>query len=155
MEIARRFVLLPASVLILVPTLFCVLPSSQVLAADSPLFLLAAAAPAERPSRPPTWADDLERQLSTYLKKKYPSYDFTPYTRELDRVRGAASRGDRWAVKREMGVFLKMLARRAHGLGGGAAEELTGLAQQTMPAEEFAIVYPGSVGEPHALRIRA
>ncbi len=150
METTNRFVLLPASALILVPTLFCVLPSSQVLAADSLLLLLASAAPTERPSRPATWADDLERRLSTYLKKKYPSYDFTPYTQELDRVRGAVSRGERWAVKREMGVFLKMLASRAHGLGDDAAEELTGLAQQTMPAEEFAIVYPGSMTEPHA-----
>lgn len=155
MEIARQFVLLLASALILVPILSCVLPSSQVLAADSPLFLLAATAPAERPSQPPTWADDLERQLSTYLKKKYPAYDFTPYTEELERVREAVSRGDRWAVKREMGVFLKMLASRAHGLGDDAAEELTKLAQQTMPAEEFAIVYPGSMAEPHAVSIGA
>ncbi len=155
METASRFVLLPVSALILVPTLCCILPSSQVQAADSPLFLLAAAAPADRPSPPPTWADDLERQLSTYLKKKYPSYDFTPYTQELDRVREAVSRGNRWAVKREMGVFLKMLASRAHGLGDDAAEELTGLAQQTMPAEEFAIVYPGSMIEPHAVWIGA
>lgn len=155
MEITRRFILFPVSALILVPTLYSVLPSSQVMAADSPLFLLAATAPAERPSQPPTWADDLERQLSTYLKKKYPTYDFTPYTEELERVRDAVSRGDRWAVKREMGVFLKMLVSRAHGLGDDAAEELTKLAQQTMPAEEFAIVYPGSITEPPAVWIGA
>jgi hypothetical protein len=155
MEIARRFVFLPASMLILMPIFCCVLPSSQVLAADSPLSLLAATAPAERPSQPPTWVDDLEHRLSTYLKKKYPAYDFTPYTHELDLVRDAASRGDRWAVKREMGVFLKMLVSRAHGLGDDAAEELTALAQQTMPAEEFAIVYPGSMVEPQAVFIGA
>ena len=155
MEIARRLIVLQASGLILVPTLCWVLPSSQVLAADSPLFLLAATAPAERPSQPPTWVDDLEHRLSTYLKKKYPAYDFTPYTHELDLVRDAASRGDRWAVKREMGVFLKMLASRAHGLGDDAAEELTGLARQTMPAEEFAIVYPGSMVEPQAVLVGA
>ena len=155
METASRFILLPALALILVPTFYCVLPSNQVLAADSPLFWLAAAAPAERPSPPPTWVDDLEQRLSTYLKKKYPAYDFTPYTQELEVVRDAVSRGDRWAIKREMGVFLKMLATRAHGLGDDAAEELTGLAQQTMPAEEFAIVYPGSMAEPHAVLIGA
>ena len=152
---AGRSVLISVSALILVLALWCVLPSAHVLAADHPVFLLAAAAPAERPSTPPTWADDLEHRLSTYLKKKYPSYDFTPYTQELDRVRGAVSRGDRWAIKREMGVFLKMLASRAYGLGDDAAEELTILAQQTMPAEEFAIVYPGSMAEALALRIGA
>jgi hypothetical protein len=155
MEIARRIVLLPVSALILMSILCCVLPSREVLAADSPLLRLATTAPAERPSQPPTWADDLERQLSTYLKKKYPAYDFTPYTEELERVRDAVSRGDRWAVKREMGVFLKMLVSRAHGLGDDAAEELTKLAQQTMPAEEFAIVYPGSITEPPAVWISA
>jgi hypothetical protein len=117
--------------------------------------LLAAAAPAERPAPPPTWADDLEHRLSTYLKQKHPTYDFTPYTEELDRVRGAITRGDRWAIKREMGVFLKMLSTRAYGLEDEAAEELIGLAQQTMPAEEFAIIYPGSMAEAHALRIGA
>jgi hypothetical protein len=155
MEIARRIVLLPVSALILMSILCCVLPSSEVLAADSPLLRLATTAPAERPSQPPTWADDLERQLSTYLKKKYPAYDFTPYTEELERVRDAVSRGNRWAVKREMGVFLKMLVSRAHGLGDDAAEELTKLAQQTMPAEEFAIVYPGSITESHPVWISA
>jgi hypothetical protein len=155
MEIARPLILFQATELMLVPILCCVLPSNQVLAADSPSFLLAATAPAERLPQPPTWVDDLEHRLSTYLKKKYPAYDFTPYTHELDLVRDAASRGDRWAVKREMGVFLKMLASRAHGLGDDAAKELTGLAQQTMPAEEFAIVYPGSMAEPLAVLIGA
>ena len=143
------------SAVILVPVFYCLLPSTPVLSADHPLFLLTAAAPADRPSKPPTWADDLEHRLSTYFKQKYPSYDFTPYTEELDRVRGAITRGDRWAIKREMGVFLKMLSTRAYGLEDEAAEELIGLAQQTMPAEEFAIIYPGSMAEAHGLRIGA
>ncbi|HKW86420.1 MAG TPA: hypothetical protein VJM82_05065 [Nitrospiraceae bacterium] len=141
MKTASRSPLIPVSALILVP-ICCTFPPTHVLAAEHPVFLLAAEAPAERPSQPPTWADDLEHRLSTYFKKKYPSFDFTPYTEELTRVRGAVSRGDRWAIKREMGVFLKMLASRAHGLEDDAAEELIDLAQQTMPVEEFAIIYP-------------
>jgi hypothetical protein len=155
MPVASRSTFILTLAVILVPAFFCVLPSSPVLSADHPLFLLAAAAPAERPPTPPTWADDLEHRLSTYFKQKYPSYDFTPYTEELDRVRGAVTRGDRWAIKREMGVFLKMLSTRAYGLGDEAAEELIGLAQQTMPAEEFAIIYPGSMAEAHTLQIGA
>jgi hypothetical protein len=153
MKIANPLTLIPLSALILVPAVCSVFPSTPVLATDHPVFFLAAAAPAERPSQPPTWADDLEQRLSTYVKKKYPSYDFTPYTEELNRVRGAVSRGDRWATKREMGVFLKMLASRAYGLGDDAAEELIGLAQQTMPTEEFAIIYPGSMADTQVLQI--
>jgi hypothetical protein len=41
-----------------------------------------------------------------------------------------------------MGVFLKMLASRAYGLGDDAAEELAGFSQEAMPDEEYAIVYP-------------
>lgn len=129
---------------ILVSACYCILQPTQVHAADYPGILVAPAAPTERPSSPPSWADDLDHRLSTYLKKKYPTYDFSPYTEELDRIRGAVSRRDRWAIKHEMGVFLKMLASRAYGLGDDAAEELIGLAQQAMPADEFAIVYPGS-----------
>jgi len=155
MKTARRSLVIPASALILVPAFCCTFPSTHVWAAEHPVFLLAAEPPAERPSQPPTWADNLDHRLSTYFKKKYPSYDFTPYTEELTRVRGAVSRGDRWAIKREMGVFLKMLASRAYGLEDDAAEELIDLAQQTMPVEEFAIIYPGLMAEAHALRIGA
>jgi hypothetical protein len=155
MTAASRSSLILASTVIVVPAFCCLLPSTPVLSADQPLLLLAAAAPAERPTKPPTWADDLEHRLSTYFKQKYPAYDFTPYTEELDRVRDAITRGDRWAMKREMGIFLKMLSTRAYGLGDEAAEELIGLAQLTMPAEEFAIIYPGSMAEAHALRIGA
>jgi hypothetical protein len=47
-----------------------------------------------------------------------------------------------------MGVFLKMLAIRAYGLGDDAAEELAVLSRRIMPDEEFGIVYPGSETEP-------
>jgi len=155
MNAASRLVLIPISISVLVVVLCCLLPAAHGWAADHPVILLAPGAPAERPSSPPTWADDLDHRLSTYLKKKYPSYDFTPYTEELDRLRDALSRRDRWAVKHEMGVFLKMLANRAYGLGDDAAEELRDLAQQTMPVDEFAIVYPGSMVESQFVRIGA
>ena len=154
MDIASRSALLPLSALVVVPVVCLLLAPSRVAAADIPSSVPAAAAPAERSSSQ-TWADDLERRLLTYLTKKYPSYDFSPYTQELDRIRDAVNRGNRWAVKREMGVFLKMLANRAYGLEDDAADDLTDLAQQTMPAEEFAIVYPGSMAEVRTLWIRA
>ena len=104
---------------------------------------LATAAPTERLSPSVVWVDDLEDKLATYFTEKYPAYDFTPYRQELDRVREAVSRGDRRGAKREMGVFLKMLASRAYGLGDDAAEVLAGFSQEAVPDEEYAIVYPG------------
>jgi hypothetical protein len=76
--------------------------------------------------------------------KKYPAYNFSPYAQELSRIRDAVNRGDRWGAKREMGVFLTMLASRAYGLGDDAAEELAVLSQHITPSEEFGIVYPRS-----------
>lgn len=143
MTVSRR-VLLLLSALILVPPIFSVFASNPIQAGESPSFLLATVAPTERLSPPVTWVDDLEHRLTTYFTKKYPSYDFSPYAQELNRIRGAVSLGDRWSAKREMGIFLKMLATRAYGLGDDAAEELTVLSQRMMPDEEFGIVYPGS-----------
>ena len=140
--------LLPLLALILVPPVFCVLAPNPIQAGETPSFLLATAAPTERLSPPVTWLDDLEHRLTTYFTKKYPAYDFSPYAQELDRIRGAISLGDRWGAKREMGVFLTMLASRAYGLGDDAAEELAVLSQRIMPDEEFGIVYPGSGREP-------
>ena len=141
-------VLLPLLALILVPPAFSVLAPNPVQAGETPSFLLATAVPTEHLSPPVTWLDDLERRLTTYFTKKYPAYDFSPYAQELDRIRSAVSLGDRWGAKRETGVFLKMLAIRAYGLGDDAAEELAALSQQMMPDEEFGIVYPGSDREP-------
>ncbi|MGE3152859.1 MAG: hypothetical protein AB7G48_04810 [Nitrospiraceae bacterium] len=106
---------------------------------------LATVAPTEHLLPASTWVDDLEDKLTTYFAEKYPAYDFSPYRQELDRVRSAASRGDRWAAKREMGVFLKMVGSRAYGLADDAAEELAASSQEAMPDEEFAIVYPGGL----------
>lgn len=115
---------------------------------ESPSVLLAAAAPTDRLAPPVNWVDDLGHRLRTYFTKKYPAYDFAPYARELDRIRSAAGRGDRWGAKRETGVFLRMLTSHAYGLGNDAAEELADLSQRIMPDEEFGIVYPGSGTKP-------
>lgn len=122
---------------------FFVLVPNSAEAAATPSQLLATPAPTERLSPLTTWVDDLEDKLATYFMEKYPAYDFSPYREELDRVRDAVSRGDRRGAKREMGVFLKMLASRAYGLGDDAAEELAAFSQEAMPDEEYAIVYPG------------
>jgi hypothetical protein len=148
MVTVRRRVLLSLLAPILVPSVFSVLASNPVQAGETPSFLLTTAAPTERLTPPVTWLDDLEQRLTTYFTKKYPAYDFSPYAEELDRIRGAVSLGDRWGAKREMGVFLKMLAIRAYGLVKDAAEELAVLSQGIMPDEEFGIVYPGSGTEP-------
>ena len=148
MVTVSRQVLLPFLAPILVPAIFSALAPNPIQAGETPSFLLATAAPTERLSQSVTWLDDLEHRLTTYFTKKYPAYDFSPYEQELDRIRGAVNLGDRWGAKREMGVFLTMLAIRAYGLGDDAAEELAVLSQQIMPDEEFGIVYPGSGREP-------
>ena len=132
---------------ILVPTVCCVLAPNPIQAGENPSFLLATAAPTERLAPPVTWLDDLEHTLTTPLTKKYPEYDFSPYAHELCRIRDAARLGDRWGAKREMGVFLNMLAIRAYGLWGDAADELAVLSQRIMPDQEFGIIYPGSETE--------
>ncbi len=148
MVTVSRRVFLPLLALILVPAVFSVRAPNPIQAGETPSFLLATAGPVERLSPPITWLDDLENRLMTYFTKKYPAYDFAPYAQELDRIRGAVSLGDRWGAKREMGVFLNMLASRAYGLGDDAAEELAVLSQRIMPDEEFGIVYPGSGTKP-------
>jgi hypothetical protein len=148
MVTVSRRVLLPLLALILAPPVFSVLAPNPLQAGETRSFLLASAAPTERLNPPVTWLDDLENRLTTYFTKKYPAYDFAPYAQELDRIRSAVSLGDRWGAKREMGVFLTMLASRAYGLGDDAAEELAVLSQRVMPDEEFGIVYPGSGREP-------
>ena len=148
MVTVSRRALLPFLAPILVPTASFVLAPIPIHAGEPPSFLLATAAPTERLAPSVTWLDDLEHRLTTYFTNKYPRYDFSPYAQELSLIRGAVSRGDRWGAKREMGVFLTMVARRAYGLGDDAAEELAMLSHRIMPDEEFGIVYPGSEREP-------
>jgi hypothetical protein len=139
--ISSRF-LLSLLAPILVPTVCSVFAPDPIRAGENPSFLLATAAPTERLAPSITWLDDLEHKLTTYFTKKYPGYDFSPYAHELSRIRDAARLGDRWGAKREMGVFLNMLAIRAYGLGDDAAEELALLSQRIMPDQEFGIIYP-------------
>ncbi len=148
MVIVSPRVLLPFLAPILVPTVCSMLASNPLQAAETPSFLLATGAFTERHSPPITWLDNLDHSLTTYFTEKYPAYDFSPYAQELIRIRSAVSMGDRWRAKREMGVFLTMLASHAYGLGDDAAKELAVLSQQSMPDEEFGIVYPGSGKEP-------
>ena len=148
MVTVSRRAFLPLLALILLSAVFFILVPTRIHGGDTPSVLLADAAPTDRLSPPVNWVDDLEHRLRTYFMKKYPAYDFVPYAQELDRIRSAVSRGDRWGAKREMGVFLTMLASRAYGLGDDAAEELAVLSQRIMPDEEFGIVYPGSGREP-------
>jgi len=148
MVTAGRRILPPLLALILVLTVFSVLAPNSIQASESSSLLLATAAPTEHLSPSVAWLDNLEYRPTTYFTKKYPAYNFSPYVQELDRIRGAVSLGDRWGAKREMGMFLKMLAIRAYGPGDDAAEELAVLSQQMMPDEEFGIVYPGSEREP-------
>ncbi len=147
MTVSRR-ALLPFLAAILVPTACSVCAPGPIQAGETPSFLSASAAPTERLTPPVTWLDDLDHNLTTYFMKKYPTYDFSPYAQELSRIRDAVNRGDRWGTKREMGVFLTMLSRRAYGLGDDAAEELSVLSQHIMPDEEFGIIYPGSERKP-------
>lgn len=120
------------------------LAPAHVGASEIPFSRPATATPPNILTQSATWVDDLAYRLTTDLSKKYPEYDFTPYAQELNRIRGAVNRGDQWSAKRETGVFLKMLSSRAYGLGDDAAEELTDLARQAMPSEEFGIIFPGS-----------
>jgi hypothetical protein len=139
--ISSRF-LLSLLTPILVSTVCSIFAPDPIQAGENPSFLLATAAPTERLAPSITWLDDLEHKLTTYFTKKYPGYDFSPYAHELSRIRDAARLGDRWGAKREMGVFLNMLAIRAYGLGDDAAEELALLSQRIMPDQEFGIIYP-------------
>ncbi|MGH7773617.1 MAG: hypothetical protein ACREQA_15440, partial [Candidatus Binatia bacterium] len=74
----------------------------------------------------------------------YPTSDFAPFLTKLNLVRDAVGRGDRRAVKIEMGAFFKMLAKREHGISEVAADELTNFAQMVTPLEEYGISVPRS-----------
>jgi hypothetical protein len=149
MEPVSRRAFLLLLLLIFLAVVCSALVSTHSQAGEHPSLLLAVAAPTEPISPPISWVDDLEQRLKTYFTKKYPAYDFSPYEQELDRIRSAASRGDRWDAKRETGVFLQMLVTHAYGLGDDAAEELTVISNRIMPEDEFGIIYPGSRPEPY------
>ena len=144
MVTVSRRVLHPLLPLIVVPPALFMLAPNPIQAGKASFFLPATAAPTKRLSPPVTWLDTLQFRLTTYFTQKYPAYNFSPYTQDLDRIRGAVSLEDRWDAKREMGAFLNTLAIQAYGLGDDAAEELAVLSHRMMPDEAFGIVYPGS-----------
>ncbi len=148
METFSRRVLILLFTPAVAPFVFSVIVPDRLQAGETDPFLLAAASPADPLNSSAIWVDDIARSVTTYFAKKYPAYDFAPYAQELNRIRGAIILGDHLGAKREMGVFLKMLASRAYGLGDDAAEEMALLSQQMMPEEEFGIVYPGSAIAP-------
>ena len=88
------------------------------------------------------WVEEVRNYLSIY-ETNYPGSNFTPYLAKLDLVRDAVGRGDRRAVRNEMGAFFKMLAKRAHGISDVAPDELTNFSQMVIPiAAEYGIPVP-------------
>ena len=88
-----------------------------------------------------TWLREIMNSLDAYTVT-YPSSNFAPYQTKLNLVGDALSRGDRRAVKVELGAFFKMLAKRSHGINEGAADELSNLAQMVTPIQEYKIQVP-------------
>lgn len=123
-----------------IPDIMEVQPSMQ---RDAPVVMTA---PAQATSAQATWVDEIKNSLGVY-KANYPTSDFSPYLTKLNLVGDAVSRGDRRAVKVEMGAFLKMLATRAHGINENAADELSNFAQMVTPIQEYGISVPKSGSE--------
>jgi hypothetical protein len=107
---------------------------------DAPVVMTA---PAQATSAQATWVDEIKNSLGV-SKANYPSSNFAPYQTKLNLVGDAVSRGDRRAVKMDMGSFLKMLATRAHGINEGAADEPSNFAQMVTPIQEYGISVPRS-----------
>jgi hypothetical protein len=120
-----------------IPDIMEVQPSMQ---RDAPVVMTA---PAQATSAQATWVDEIKNSLGV-SKANYPSSNFAPYQTKLNLVGDAVSRGDRRAVKMDMGSFLKMLATRAHGINEGAADEPSNFAQMVTPIQEYGISVPRS-----------
>ncbi len=144
MVTVSRRLLLPLLAPIPVPTAFCILAPNPIQTGETPSFLLAAAAPAERLSPPVTWLNDFVSRLTTYFTEKYPAYDFSPYTQELDRIRGAVSPAH---IFHELFCCNRRPAA-ATSLRPAVSRRGSPISQRIMPDEEFGIVYPGSETEP-------
>ncbi|MDZ4732908.1 MAG: hypothetical protein SGJ16_04875 [Nitrospirota bacterium] len=144
MVTVSRRVLLPLLAPIPVPTACCMLAPNSIQTGETPSFFLAAAAPAERLSPPVTWLDNFGRRLTTYFTKKYPAYDFSPYTQELDRIRGAVSPAH---IFHEL-FYCNRRPAAATSLRPALSRRGSVLLQRIMPDEECGIVYPGSGTNP-------
>jgi hypothetical protein len=99
-----------------------------------------------------TWLNEIRNSLDVY-KANYPSSNFAPYQTKLNLVGDALNRGDRRAVKVEMSTFFKMLAKRAHGINEGAADELSNFAQMVTPIQEYGIPIPKSGAEQYGSEV--
>ena len=137
-NIGRTILVTSLALLLLLPAL-----PTHALLGTSP-FMLCAALFAACGQAQPTWVDEIEYALGTYLKQKYPASNFDPYLKALDRVRAAVGRGDHQTAKIERGLFLTMLAHHAQGLNEAAADELYLFAQRVMPTEEYGMIFSGA-----------
>jgi hypothetical protein len=108
-SVSRRILLSPLA-LSRVPPVFSMLAPNPIQVGEIPSFLLATAAPTERLSPPVPWLNDLEHRMRTYFTKKYPSYDFSAYAEELDRIRGAVPTNH---AGRGVQHFLSRIGKRA------------------------------------------
>lgn len=88
-----------------------------------------------------TWVDELSSSMVFY-KSTYPTTNFAPYEQKLSAVRDAAGKGNKDAVRKEMGAWLKMLRARAHGISDVAADELFNFSLMVAPIEEYGISVP-------------
>ncbi|SRR6266496_4867999 len=91
-----------------------------------------------------TWVGGLEDTLKRY-KASYPASNFDPYTASLATVKRALSNGSKEVVRAEMGVWLKMLRTRAHGINDIAADELFNYSVMVAPIQEYRISVPPPV----------
>lgn len=90
---------------------------------------------------PGTWVDELANSLKNY-KGSYPASNFDAYTEKLGKVRIALDSGNKETVRAEMGVLLKMLRARAHGISDVAADELFNYSLMVAPIQEYRISIP-------------
>jgi hypothetical protein len=88
-----------------------------------------------------TWVNELANSLKNY-KATYPASNFDPYTEKLSTVRTALDSGNKAKVRAEMGMVLKMLRTRAHGINDIAADELFNYWVMVTPIADYRIAVP-------------
>ena len=101
---------------------------------------------AEMSSVQVTWVDEIRNVLDIYTKN-YPTSNFAPYLKKLNLIGDALGLGDGRIVKTEMGSFFTMLAKRAYGINGSAADDVSRFARMVMPAQEYGIIFPSNETE--------
>lgn len=96
------------------------------------------------------WIDEIRNALEIF-KGNYRTSNFEPYLNKLNLVGDALGQGDHRRVQMEIGSFFQMLAKRAHGINAGAADDLSNFARKVMPAQEYGIIFPKNDTEPYPL----